>query len=57
MPRVCEISKEAYCRPNDVIRRLIIHAPDRLSPILTIFAQLRPIDSPFQSDSFPLASD
>jgi hypothetical protein len=43
MPLVCEISIETYGRPNDVIRPLIIHAPDRLSPNLTIFAQLRPI--------------
>jgi hypothetical protein len=43
MPLVCEISIEAYFRPNDVIRLLIIHAPNRLSPNLTIYAQLRPI--------------
>jgi hypothetical protein len=43
MPLVCEISKEAYCRPNDVIRPLIIHAPDRISPDLTIYAQVNPL--------------
>jgi hypothetical protein len=40
---VCEISIEAYCRPNAVIKPLIIHALDRMSPNLTIFAQLRPV--------------
>jgi hypothetical protein len=40
---VCEISIEADCRPYDVIRPLIIHASSRMSPNLTIHAQLRPI--------------
>jgi hypothetical protein len=43
MPLVCEISIEAYCRPNDVIRPLIFHAATKISPNLTIYAQLRPI--------------
>jgi hypothetical protein len=43
MPLVCEISIEAYCRRNDVIRRLLIDAPNRLSPNVTICAQLWPI--------------
>jgi hypothetical protein len=43
MPLVCEISIEAYCRPNDVIRPLVIHLPNRMSPNLTIYAQFRPI--------------
>jgi hypothetical protein len=43
MPLVCEISIEAYCRRKDVIRRLIIHAPNRMSPDVTICAQLWPI--------------
>jgi hypothetical protein len=43
MSLVCGISIEAYCRPNDVIRPVVIHAPDRISPNLTIHAQLNPI--------------
>jgi hypothetical protein len=43
MPLVCEISIEAYCRTNDVIRPLIIHAFDRMSPKVTIHAQFWPI--------------
>jgi hypothetical protein len=43
MPLVCEISIEAYCRPNDVIRHLIIHASNKLSRNLTVYAQFRPI--------------
>jgi hypothetical protein len=43
MPRVCEISIEGCCRPNEVFKPLNIHAHDRLSPNLTIYAQLRPI--------------
>jgi hypothetical protein len=40
---VCEISIEAYCRPNDVIKPMPIHTPTRMSPNLTIHAQLRAI--------------
>jgi hypothetical protein len=43
MPLVCEISIEAYCRPNDVIRPLITLAFDRMSPNLKIHAQFWPI--------------
>jgi hypothetical protein len=43
MPLVCEISMEAYSRPNVVIRRLFIHAHDRIPPYLTIYAQFNPI--------------
>jgi hypothetical protein len=43
MPLVCEISIEAYCRPNAVIRPLIVRVTNRLSPILTFFAQVRAI--------------
>jgi hypothetical protein len=43
MPLVCVISEEGYCRVKDVIRPLVIHAPDRLSPNLTFYAQFRPI--------------
>jgi hypothetical protein len=43
MPLVCEISIEAYCRPNDVIRRLIIHAPNRMSPNVTVCAHFWPV--------------
>jgi hypothetical protein len=43
MPQVCEINDEAYTRPNDVVRPLIILATDVMSPNVTIFAQLRPI--------------
>jgi hypothetical protein len=43
MPLVCEVSIEAYCRPNDVIRPIIIHARNRMSPNLTTYAQFRPI--------------
>jgi hypothetical protein len=57
MPLVCEISIEAYCRPNDVIRSLITLSTDGVSPNLTFFAQLRPIYSLFQPDSFHLTSD
>jgi hypothetical protein len=42
MPLVCEMSIEAYCRPNHVIRPLVIHLPNRLSPNLIIYAQLGP---------------
>jgi hypothetical protein len=42
MPLVCEISIEAYCRLNDVIRLLVIHLPIRMSSNLTIYAQFRP---------------
>jgi hypothetical protein len=41
MPLVCEISKEAYCRPNDVIRPLILHILNILSANLTFFVQLK----------------
>jgi hypothetical protein len=47
MPRVCEISIEGYCRPNEVFRPLIIHAHDILSPNLTIYAQLGPFHVAF----------
>jgi hypothetical protein len=47
MPLVCEVSIEAYCRPNDVIRPLIIHASNRLSPFLKIYAQFLPIHIAF----------
>jgi hypothetical protein len=47
MPLVCEISIEAYCRRNDVIRRLNIDAPNRLSPNVTNCAQFRPIYNGF----------
>jgi hypothetical protein len=40
MPLVCEISIEAYCRPNDVIRPIILHAPNRMSPNPRVFAQV-----------------
>jgi hypothetical protein len=40
MPLVCEISIEAYCRPNDVIRPLIIQAYDSIFSRLTMYAQL-----------------
>jgi hypothetical protein len=43
MPLVCEISIEAYCRPNCVIRPLTGHALNRMSPDLTFYAQLWPI--------------
>jgi hypothetical protein len=43
MPLVCEISIEAYCRLSDVYRPLVIHVHDRMSPNLTMYAQLRPI--------------
>jgi hypothetical protein len=43
MPLVCEISIEFYCRRNDVIRPLNIHALNRLSPKLSIYAQFLPI--------------
>jgi hypothetical protein len=43
MTLVCEISIEAYCRPIDVVRRLIIHAPNRMSPIVTTCGQFWPI--------------
>jgi hypothetical protein len=49
MPLVCEISIAAYCRPNDVIRSLIILATDVVSTNLTIFAQLRPIHIAFSA--------
>jgi hypothetical protein len=49
MPLVCEISIEAYCRRNDVIRRLIIGAPNRMSPNVTNCAQFRPINNAFFS--------
>jgi hypothetical protein len=47
MPLVCEISIEAYCRPNEVIRPLIIHAFDRMSRELTMYAQFWPIYNAF----------
>jgi hypothetical protein len=43
MPLVCEISLQAYCRPTDVIRRLIIHAPNRMSANVTSYAEFWPI--------------
>jgi hypothetical protein len=43
MPLVCEISIEAYCRLNDVIRPLILYADTKISPKLTMYAQFRPI--------------
>jgi hypothetical protein len=43
MPLVCEISIEAYCRPNYVIRHLIIHVSNKLSRNLTVYSQFRPI--------------
>jgi hypothetical protein len=49
MPLVCEISRQAYCRPNDVIRSLILHAPTRMSANLTIFAQVRAIHIAFSA--------
>jgi hypothetical protein len=42
MPLMFEISIEAYCRPNDVIRPLVIHLPNRMSPNLTTYTQFRP---------------
>jgi hypothetical protein len=39
MPLVCEISIEAYCRPNDVIRRLNLLARIRMSPFVTACSQ------------------
>jgi hypothetical protein len=53
MPPVCEISIEVYFRPIDVIRPLVIHAPNRMSPNLTFYAQLRPIYMPFQPTYLP----
>jgi hypothetical protein len=47
MPLVCEISIEAYCRPNHVVRRLIIHAPIRLVANVTLRAQFWPIYNAF----------
>jgi hypothetical protein len=49
MPLVCEISLEAYCRRIDVMRRLIIDAPNRMTPDVTIFAQFWPITNAFFS--------
>jgi hypothetical protein len=39
----CEISMQAYYRPNDVIRPVNVLAPDRMSPNLTIHVQLWPV--------------
>jgi hypothetical protein len=39
MALVSEISIDAYCGPNGVIRSLSNHASNRLSPDLNIFAQ------------------
>jgi hypothetical protein len=47
MPLVCEISIEAYCRPNDVVRRLIILGPNRMSPNVTLCAQCWPTYNAF----------
>jgi hypothetical protein len=49
MPLVCEISIEAYCRPNDVIRLLIIYDSDRLSPKLTLYTQKKPVNIAFSA--------
>jgi hypothetical protein len=58
MPLVCEISLEAYCRRIDVIRRLSIDAPNRLSPDVTICAQLWPNPQVlFHPDRWHLTSD
>jgi hypothetical protein len=43
MPLVCEISIEAYCRPNDVVRRLVIHASKGIPPNVTTCGQFWPI--------------
>jgi hypothetical protein len=42
MTLVCEISIKAYCRPIDVVRRLIVHASNIMSPNVTICSQLGP---------------
>jgi hypothetical protein len=47
MPLVCEISIEAHCRPNHVVRRLIIHAPNRMSPNVTLCEQFSPMHKAF----------
>jgi hypothetical protein len=47
MPLVCEISIEAYCRPNEVFGPLNIHTHVSMSPNLTIYAQLGPPDVAF----------
>jgi hypothetical protein len=54
MPLVCEISIEAYCRPNEVIRPLIIHASDRVSSNLTIYAQFWSLYLAFLASLLPL---
>jgi hypothetical protein len=48
MPLVCEISIEAYCRPNDVIRPLTSHALVSSFPHLTIHAKFWPVFIAFQ---------
>jgi hypothetical protein len=48
MPLVCEISIEAYCRPNGAIRPLTSHALVRPSSNLTIHAKFWPVYIAFQ---------
>jgi hypothetical protein len=54
MPLVCEISIEAYCRRIGVIRPLINHAFNRMSPIFTLYAQLRPVYTAFPARWLPV---
>jgi hypothetical protein len=54
MPLVCEISVEAHCLPNDVIRPIVIHAFDQLPRNLTIHAQLNPISIALLANQLPL---
>jgi hypothetical protein len=42
MPLGCEIGLTAYCRPNDVVRRPLTHAPNRKSPNVTTSPQYGP---------------
>jgi hypothetical protein len=57
MPMVCEISIEAYCRPNDVVRRLNNHATITMVAYVTVCAQLGPIYIIFDADSCHSTSD
>jgi hypothetical protein len=53
MSLVSEISTQVCFRANDVMRPLIIHARNKMSPNLTFYAQLEPIYMPFPHTYLP----
>jgi hypothetical protein len=57
MALVCEISMEAYCRPNDVIRLLVIHLPIECHLVWRILHSFSRITLHLQRSSLHLTCD